>query len=136
MTSKYIYAKLTANAAITALCGTRIYPVGAPFETRTPYITYRTINIIPKTYSKEGPSPKDDYLVEFNIFNAADKPKEALEDIETLFEEIRQTFDFVASTAGGVTVEHCEYMPSGGDSIDDTTGHIFKNAQYTFRVVR
>lgn len=140
MISKHIFAQLSAVSAITDLVQsggvTRIYPVAAPLETATPYITYRTTQIIPKTASKDGPATKDDYLVEFNIFNAADKPNEALENIETLFEEIRQTFDFVASTAGGVTVEHCEYLPSGGDSIDDTTGHIFKNAQYTFRVVR
>lgn len=140
MISKYIFAQLSAVSAITDLVQsggvTRIYPVAAPFETATPYITYRTTSIIPKTASKDGPSTKDDYLVEINIFNAPDRPDEALETIETLFEEIRQALDFVADTAGGVTVEHAEYLPSGADSIDDTTGHIFKNAQFTFRVVR
>jgi hypothetical protein len=39
-----IYARLSADAAVTALVGTRVYPVVAPQKTAKPFIVYRRID--------------------------------------------------------------------------------------------
>lgn len=136
MIGKYIYEVLTDVTAITNLVGTRIYPIAAPLETAVPYITYRTTSIEPRDGAKDGPAQKDNYFVAFNIFESPEKPDEALENIETLFDAVRVALEWQAGTVGGVTVEQCIYLPSGSDEIDDTTGLIFKTASYVFSVVR
>lgn len=140
MIGKYIFSKLSAITAITDLIesgGTvRLYPVVAPLETTTPYVIYRVTGIIPRDDWKGGPAEKDNYNVSFSIVERGDGSTEAGENLETLFEAIRSGLEYVADTAGGVTVEQCIYLPSGADDIDPNTGLIFKTLDMQFSVVR
>lgn len=136
MIGKYIYGVLTNVSAITTLTGTRIYPVAAPLETATPYITYRVALIDPRDAHKDGPAEKDNYTVVFNVFESTEKPNEALDNIETIFDAIRVALEWQAQTVNGVTVEHCQFLPSGEEEIDPETGLFFKQGRYVFSVFR
>lgn len=140
MIGKYIFSTLSGVSGITALVEaggvTRIYPLAAPLQTATPYMTYRVISITPKDHSKNEPALDDQYQVDFQFFESPEKPNEALENIETLHELTRLALDRVAATAGGVEVKHAEFTGCRPDSIEPTTNLIFRTASYTFRVVR
>lgn len=42
-----LYSTVTAAAGVTALVGTRVYPVRAPQEATAPYVTYRRVSDLP-----------------------------------------------------------------------------------------
>lgn len=52
-----VYSVLKNNAAVAAICGDRIYPVGAEQGQPLPYVVYQTIASRPITDAVQDPSP-------------------------------------------------------------------------------
>lgn len=134
MIGKYIYARLTADATVSGLVGTKIYPIAAPQETAPPFVVY-SCSITPATFHKGGEAAKDNYSVTLRIFYPPGETAAAYDKIHTVDTAIRNVLDEDNTTAGAVTVEGSAYTGSS-DGLDEATNFFYREMNYNFRVVR
>lgn len=127
---QYIYTKLAADSAVTALVGTRIYPVFLPQNAEYPAIVYMTENT-PHSLTKTQAADKDVAKVTFHYWASAAQGENGYEAIEDIDEAVRAALDFVEDNAGGVTVVSCHYDGSL-DGRDEEMTLFLKTANYTF----
>lgn len=105
---RYINAVLSADSAVTALVGTKIYPLKVPqSETQNVYpaIAYTCANV-PADPNKTQKATA--FLVTATIAMWANNYTQAEEMDQAVFDAL----DFTEQTAGGVTVVGCEYKRS------------------------
>jgi len=131
---KYIYATLSADAAVSAIVGTRIFPVFMPMQADYPAIVY-TVNNEPHDQTKDHAGNLDRATVTMHLWADVAQGAQAYSVLEDLDTAIRDALDFVEGTAGGVTVELCRY---GGtqDGRDESNMAYLKQTNYTFIVRR
>lgn len=60
-----IYKLLSEDTDVSALVGTRIYPLYAPQSFVAPYVTYQLVSVVPYN-TKSGPSTLDEKLYQIN----------------------------------------------------------------------
>ena len=127
---QYIYAKLTADSAVTALVGTRIYPVYMPQQATYPAIVYMADNV-PHTVTKDTPADLELATAKFHYWASAAQGENGYAAIDDIDEAVRDALDFVEGTAGSVTVELCHYDGSK-DGRDEEMTLYMREATYTF----
>ena len=127
---KYIFSVLSANSAVTALAGTRIYPVIIGEKSAFPAIAY-SVSTTPKDTQKTQVSDYDRELVTFHIWADILQGADGYTKTCDIDAAIRTAFDFVEGTAAGVTVVACHYDGSK-DVIAEDRMLIGKEATYTF----
>lgn len=131
-TGKYIYAKLAADAGVTALVANRIYPVYLPQNAVYPAIVYLVENE-PVDRQKDLAAYLDRATVKFHIWASAAQGENGYAAVEDIDTAIRDTIDFVgADTAGGVSIADAEYLGSS-DGRDDEMTLFMRTA--TYRIV-
>lgn len=136
---KYIYAKLTANAGVSALVSTRVYPIVIPQNTAYPAIAYSAV-YTPGDPNKNEDATKDH--CEFTLRSWASTYDAAA----ALDVAVRAALDYVdgngaGQTAGGVTIEVCQWMSSKdgmeeGNSEANGSNYFFRESSYFIREVR
>lgn len=135
-TGKYIYAKLSADAGVTALIGSgsdiRLYPVYLPQKAAYPAVVY-TVGNAPNSNSKTDASTHDRAKVTFHIWADAAQGQNGYQSVEDIDAAIRAALDYVEGTAGGVTVDICHY-DSSTDGRDDEMTLFMREAVYTMIV--
>lgn len=127
---KYIYSVLAADAGVSALVGTRIYPVMIPQTSAFPAIVY-IVSTTPKDKQKDKVSDKDIESVSFTFFADYQQGADAYTKTTGIDAAVRTALDFVEGTAAGVTVVACHYDGSK-DVFNEERMLIGKEANYTF----
>ena len=127
---KYIYSKLAADAGVTALVSTRIYPIFIPKSAALPAIVF-VVNEEPNTTNKTNPATHDRATVTFRYWADAADGVDAYEKINSIHAAVRTVLDYVDGTAGGVTVD-VAHFDSVTDGRDEEMTLFMKEATYTF----
>ncbi len=127
---QYIYAKLTAAAPVTALVGTRIYPVFMPQDAAYPAIVFLADNA-PHSNTKTQASDHDRATVTFHFWASAAQGENGYAALDNIDEAVRDALDYVEGTAGSVTVEVAHYDGSR-DGRDEDMTLFLRSATYTF----
>lgn len=127
---KYIYSVLTADAGVSALVSTRIYPVVIAEKATFPAIAY-TVSTVPKDRQKDKASDYDTETVTFHLWADIQQGADAYTKTTEMDAAIRAALDFVEGTAAGVTVVHCHFDGSK-DIVSEDRMLIGKESVYTF----
>lgn len=139
LADKYIYAKLTANAGVSALVSTRVYPVVIPQDATYPAIAYSAV-YTPADNSKNEDATHDNCAFTLRAWAATYDAAAAL-DVA-----IRAALDYddnsgAGVAAGGVTVDVCEWQSSSdgveeGNSAPGGGPYFFRESVYSLREKR
>ena len=129
----YIYAKLAATAGVTALVSTRIYPVLMPQENAYPAIVYSVSNQPLDANMKDRGPYHDRATVSFTYWADIQFGQDAYTSLDSIDSAVRTALDFVAATAGGVTVETCKYLGSE-DVFNEERTLLGRNATYQMTI--
>jgi hypothetical protein len=96
---KAIYAALTANAGLTALVGTRIYPDYGIQKPTLPYVVYTVLQTNPSP-TKDGASKLDTIRVQIDTWS------DSFETAQTVSEQVRAVLEFITpGTYGTVAID-------------------------------
>lgn len=129
MVGKAVYAKLSGNAGVTAICSTRIFPEIATQEAAYPFVTY-TVDTTRPTDTKDGVSPLD--VVTVSIMSFANTNAQA----QDLAEAVRTALDRQSGTMGGVNVQSIRFASQQSAQMDFDK-HVFVVEQsFDFRIKR
>jgi hypothetical protein len=117
----YIAYKITNNAALVALIGTRFYPQVAPQDEVRPSVVYTIISTVP-TNTKSGGSSLDEIRVQFTCMADSVNTYNGQEKIDAIGEALRSLFEFIQNdTQASVTIQQT-FFQSEFDSFDQTGG--------------
>jgi hypothetical protein len=132
LVNKYIYAKLTAAAGVTALVSTRVYPVSVPQAAEGanlfPAIVYSD-SYAPHSNNKISSTTHDRCTLTITSWAASYDQASAI-DVA-----VRAALDYADGTAGGVTVDLCEWVDSKpgreeGNSAPGGEPYFFRQTTY------
>lgn len=133
---KYIYAKLVANAGVTAIVGTRVYPIIIPQESTYPAIAYSAI-YTPADNSKVQAATHHNCAFTIRSWAATYDAAAALD------KAVLAALDYsdaggAGLSAGGVTVDVIEWQSSTdgmeeGKSDANGAAYFFREAVYNLR---
>ena len=109
MIGKAIYDILSNNAEVTALVGTKIYPVVLPMGVDFPAVVYRVVDTDPTEVKQSlvQESYKVEVLVAEQTYDAA----------VNLGERIKTALNRVSGTFAGIKIQRCNYT-SKSDGFD------------------
>jgi hypothetical protein len=127
---QYVYSKLSSTSAVTALVGTRIYPVFIPEDATYPAIVF-TVSNTPLDNQKDRKSDHDTATVTFTYWAEAKQGFDAYGALDNVDVAVRNALDFVTGTSGGVTVEGCKYI-SSADGMDEDGLFVSRTSVYQF----
>lgn len=108
---RYLYSKLSNTSAVTALVGTRIYPVFIPQNAAYPCIVYMVENA-PLDPSKTHIGTHDIAKVTLHIWQEAREGQNAYDVLDSIDAAVRTALDGATGTAGGVNAEVIQYLGS------------------------
>lgn len=108
----YLYAKLSATAGVTALVGTRIYPMLMPQEADYPAIVYSVSNRPLDGNMKDVDAYHDRATVTFNYWADIQFGQDAYTTLEAIDAAVRVALDFTSGTSGGIVCEGSRYLSS------------------------
>ena len=94
----FIYGRLTSTAAITAIVGTKVFPVMAPQGTIAPLVIYQRMNVS-REPSLTGPTGVPVVTLQLTSWASS------YETAKTLAREIRLAVDGYTGTYGDVTIQ-------------------------------
>ena len=125
-----IYNILSNAAPLTALVGTKIYPVSAPQTTAFPFVVY-SIGGGNVTDQKDGSSPIDDNGLEIDCY------AKSYRDAHGVANAIRTALDDYSGTAAGIVIRriYINAPSNDGDFIEDH-GFFAVGQNYTVKVQR
>ena len=126
---RYLYAKLTSTSAVTALVGTRIYPVFMPQNAAYPCIVYMVENA-PLDPSKTSIGTHDMAKVTLHIWMEAREGQDAYDVLDSVDAAVRTALDGAEGSAGGVTAEETHYKGSR-DGRDEAMISFLRETTYT-----
>lgn len=98
MIEKAIYAKLSGDAAVSALVAARVYPNLAPQDTTLPYIVFKEVTS--QVYQSKTPGNDGLSRSDVEVHCVAEEQLDA----NTLAEEVREALHGFSGTVGGVAV--------------------------------
>lgn len=125
---KVIYNVLKDNAGVSALVGTKIYPMVAPQGTASPLVVYQRIDNDPND-TKTGTSKLDFHRVQITAWGATNTEAESLDDA------IRTAIDRYEGTVSGVVVDGVQYLNTT-DTYDENAEEYGKISDYYIMVKR
>ena len=129
MIGKAIYSILTNDSDVSAIVGTRIFPVIAKIDGTKPAVTYHAVTVTPTNF-KQAASDIDFIRVQFNVYSP---------DYDTttdLAEKIRLALDrYPHGTVAGVHLAGVSFLDQG-DGWDDNAKLNHINQDFQFRIKR
>ncbi|NBS62687.1 MAG: DUF3168 domain-containing protein, partial [Microbacteriaceae bacterium] len=105
MIGKVIYGRLTTDAAVTGVCGLRIYPDIAPQNVAYPFCIYTIINSIPVEY-KDGQSNLEEVTIQVDVYS------NNYDTTHNLSNSVRNRLDRFVGTVNNISVQTIKYMSS------------------------
>lgn len=134
---KYIHAKLTAAAPVTAIVGTgasaRIYPVYMPQSNSAPGTGPGIVYMVetePHGASKVDEGTHLRSNVTLHLWADVSQGQLAYSKLEDLDAAVYDALNYVDATSGGVTVESCRHLKTI-DGRDEQNMYFLKTAVYT-----
>lgn len=127
---QYIYSVLSADAGVTALVGTRIYPVFLPQDAAYPAIVFLADNE-PPFDSKTQASDHDKETVTFHFWASAAQGENGYAALDNIDDAIREVLEYATGTAGSVDVVSCRRGPSRDGRNEEMT-LFMRERIYTF----
>ncbi len=126
MIGKAIYSLLTADATVSGIVGTKVYPYLAVEDIAYPYIVY-TEEALEPTDTKDGVSELDTVTVQIELYS------ETLTELNTLADAVRTELDRYSGSNSGLTIQsvHFQAQDSGYSDVDRVYLMI---QQYSFRL--
>lgn len=100
--STHIYSKLSSNAAVTALVGTRIFPLGSKKEVAYPFIVYERDSVAPN-YDKEQRSYTNTTVTVYCVAETYDQSINLAEAVVAALECNDAAYDGYTVQGGQVT---------------------------------
>lgn len=132
---KAIYNLLSTNSDVSALVGTKIFPMVAPTKTIFPFIIYETYNDNP-TNEKDGVSKLDEFDVRITGYH------QSYETLCRISSAIRLSLDriitYPSTIVAGVTLQsvNFENIREEFDSDSGKRGVYRQQLQFKIRVIR
>jgi hypothetical protein len=105
MIGKVIYGRLITDAAVTGICGLKIFPDIAPQNVQYPFMVYTVVNSLPVDY-KDGQSNLEEINVQIDVYT------NNYETTQTLANNVRNRLDRFVGTVNGIAVQTLKYMSS------------------------
>lgn len=118
-----LYSHLAANAGVSALVSTRIYPLLLPQEPTLPALVYQRISTNPLGHSQDGPNHLARVRMQLRCHGAT------LLAAKQLADAVRAALDGYSGTMGTVTVLSC-FRADEGDDDEPETGTYSVRADY------
>jgi hypothetical protein len=125
---KWIKAKADADATLTSLIGSRLYPTWVPQNAVHPAVTYR-VTYTPADVDKTQRPTNYKAFVQFFVWG---EDYDVLEDIDFALQGL---FDFGESITAGVTVTGGEWIESR-DGQDERMEFLLRECSFKFRLYR
>jgi hypothetical protein len=105
MIGKVIYGRLTTDAAVTGICGIKIFPDIAPQNVQYPFMVYTIINSLPVDF-KDGQSNLEEITLQIDVYT------NNYETTQTLANNVRNRLDRFVGTVNSISVQTIKYMSS------------------------
>lgn len=118
-----LYAYLAADAGVSGLVGTRIYPLLLPQEPTLPALVYQRISTNPLGHSHDGPNHLTRVRMQLRCHGAT------LLAAKTLADAVRDALDGYSGAMGTVTVQSV-FREDEGDDDEPETGSWSVRADY------
>ena len=96
--SKALRARLVADATMTGLVGSRIYPGRAPQKPTMPYLVYHRISTVRAATLDTGNAKVPEVRMQVDVIAASQS------EVETIMNQMRLVMDNFRGTSAGVTV--------------------------------
>lgn len=129
MIGKAIYHILTNDANVSAIVGSRIFPVIAKIDGDKPSIIYHAISTTPTDF-KQGPSDIDFIRVQLNIYAPS------YDTTLDIADKVRLALDrYPHTTVAGVHLAGVSFLDQG-DGWDDQAKVNHINQDFQFRIKR
>lgn len=129
MIGKVIYGRLSADATITAIVGSKIYPDLTPQDVQYPFCVYIITNSTPVDY-KDGQSNLEEVQFQVDCYtNSYDTTQE-------LANNIRNSLDRFTGTVNSVEVQTIKYMSSDSQVYNPTLNVYWMSVDFMARMKR
>ena len=123
---KTVYAMLAADATLTALVSTKIYPVIAPQNVASPFVVYSIASAIP-TNTKDRISEVDTMRVQIDCY------ARTYSQVEAIASAARLAIDGQTGTKAGIYVDGVAYE-NEQDLIDEDVDLYRKSLDFFIRI--
>lgn len=121
----YIRAKLTADTAVAAIAGNRVFPLAIPQNESYPAVVYG-VQTVPHSNTKTGAADMDKHTVRIQLWG------NDYDQLHDLKDAIRACLDYATGSEGGVTVADAEFV-SAEDAMDEKNEMFTIQTIYTFK---
>ena len=129
MIGKVIYGRLSTDAAVTGVCGLRIYPDIAPQNVAYPFCVYTIINSIPVDY-KDGQSNLEEVTFQIDVYT------NNYDTTQSLSDSVRNRLDRFVGTVNNISVQTIKYMASDSQAYNADLNVYWMSIDFMARMKR
>jgi len=129
MIGKVIYGRLSTDAAVTGVCGLRIYPDIAPQNVAYPFCVYTIINSVPVDF-KDGQSNLEEVNFQIDVYS------NNYDTTHNLSNSVRNRLDRFVGTVNNVSVQTIKYMSSDSQDYNPDLNVYWMSIDFMARMKR
>ena len=129
MIGKVIYGRLSTDAAVTGVCGLRIYPDIAPQNVAYPFCVYTIINSIPVDF-KDGQSNLEEVTFQIDVYT------NNYDTTQSLSDSVRNRLDRFVGTVNNISVQTIKYMASDSQAYNADLNVYWMSIDFMARMKR
>ena len=129
MIGKVIYGRLSTDAAVTGVCGLRIYPDIAPQNVAYPFCVYTIINSIPVDY-KDGQSNLEEVTFQIDVYT------NNYDTTQSLSDSVRNRLDRFVGAVNNISVQTIKYMASDSQAYNADLNVYWMSIDFMARMKR
>ena len=129
MIGKVIYGRLSTDAAVTGVCGLRIYPDIAPQNVAYPFCVYTIINSVPVDF-KDGQSNLEEVNFQIDVYS------NNYDTTHNLSNSVRNRLDRFVGTINNVSVQTIKYMSSDSQDYNPDLNIYWMSIDFMARMKR
>lgn len=129
MIGKVIYGRLITDAAVTGVCGLRIYPDIAPQNVAYPFCVYTIINSVPVDF-KDGQSNLEEVNFQIDVYS------NNYDTTHNLSNSVRNRLDRFVGTVNNISVQTIKYMSSDSQDYNPDLNVYWMSIDFMARMKR
>jgi len=129
MIGKVIYGRLSTDAAVTGVCGLRIYPDIAPQNVAYPFCVYTIINSVPVDF-KDGQSNLEEVNFQIDVYS------NNYDTTHNLSNSVRNRLDRFVGTVNNISVQTIKYMSSDSQDYNPDLNVYWMSIDFMARMKR
>jgi len=129
MIGKVIYGRLSTDAAVTGVCGLRIYPDIAPQNVAYPFCVYTIINSVPVDF-KDGQSNLEEVNFQIDVYS------NNYDTTHNLSNSVRNRLDRFVGTINNISVQTIKYMSSDSQDYNPDLNVYWMSIDFMARMKR